>query len=133
MTARAGLKQLENWSKLKQLRRDNTEIIEGHLSKAGLPLWPKPDEADVTMLRYPVPTSHKSEVLKESRRQKLDIAAWYTSPVAPLQGDDLAKVDYKIGSCPKAENMIKQFVYLPTGLLFNEQSLENMLRIICDN
>jgi dTDP-4-amino-4,6-dideoxygalactose transaminase len=130
MTVRAGLKKLRNWPKLMQLRRENTEMTKEHLSKAGLPLWPKPDEADVTMLRYPVPTPHKSRTLKLAREQNLDIAAWYTSPVNPLQGDDLAKVDYEIGSCPKTEDMIEQLVYLPTGLALNRESLEDMIRII---
>lgn len=133
MTARAGLKQLEDWPKFKQLRQENTEMIEEHLSKAGLALWPKPDQADVTMLKYPVPTSHKSRTLKLAREQNLDIVGWYVSPVHPLQGNDLAKVDYHSGSCPKAEDMIKQFVYLPTGLTLNKQSLEAMVRIICNN
>jgi dTDP-4-amino-4,6-dideoxygalactose transaminase len=133
MMAKAGLKQLENWPKLKQLRRQNTEMIEEHLNKVGLGLWPKPDEADVTMLRYPVLTPHKSKIIRQARKQKLDISAWYISPVHPLQGDDLAKVDYHIGSCQKVEDMIKQLVYLPTGLTLNKQSLEAMVRIICNN
>ena len=133
MTAKAGLEQLENWPKLKQLRCEHTDMIEEHLSKAGLALWPKPAGADVTMLRYPVLTAHKSRVLELARAQKLDIAAWYTSPVHPLQGDNLAKVNYRVGSCQKAEEMIKQFVYLPTGLTLNKQKLEAMIRIICNN
>lgn len=133
MTAKAGLKQLENWPKLKQLRRKNTEMIEEHLSKLGISVWPKPDEADVTMLRYPVPTQHKSRVIELAHKQKLDIASWYESPVHPLKGNELAKVDYRIGSCQKAEDMIKRFVYLPTGLTLTKQKLEAMVRIICNN
>lgn len=133
MTVRAGLKQLRNWPKLKQLRRENTEIIEEHLSEAGLALWPRPDDSDVTMLRYPVYTAHKSRVLELALAQKLDITGWYTSPVNPLQRDDLAKVDYEIGSCPKAEDMIEQLVYLPTGLALKRESLEGMIRIICNS
>lgn len=131
MTAKAGLKQLENWPKLMQLRRKNTEMIEEHLSKAGLALWPKPAEADVTMLRYPVPTPEKARVISQARKQKLDIAGWYESPVHPLKGNELSKVDYKIGSCQKAEDMIKRFVYLPTGLTLNRHKLEAMMGIIC--
>jgi perosamine synthetase len=131
MTARAGLKQLEDWPNLNQLRRENSEIIEEHLSQAGVVLWPKPEEADVTMLRYPVPTSHKSRTLKLARERNLDITGWYASPVHPFQGDDLTKIDYHIGSCPQAEDMINQFVYLPTGSTLNKHNLEAMLRIIC--
>lgn len=133
MTAKAGLKQLENWPKLKQIRQQNTEMIEEHLRRVGLGLWPKPDEADVTMLRYPVVTRHKSKVIEQARNQKLDISGWYMSPIHPLQGNNLAKVDYNCGSCPKAEDMIKRLVYLPTGSTLNKQSLEAMVSIICNN
>lgn len=133
MTAKAGLKQLENWPKLKRLRRQNTEMIEEHFNKAGLPLWPKPIEADVTMLRYPTLTEHKSRTLNQARKQKLDAAGWYMSPVHPLQGNDLAKVDYHSGSCQKAENMISQLVHLPTGAGLKKQSLGAIMRIISQN
>jgi dTDP-4-amino-4,6-dideoxygalactose transaminase len=133
MMAKAGLAQLENWPKLKQLRRQNTEMIEEHFNKAGLPLWPRPDEADVTMLRYPVLTPHKSRIVKQARKQKLDVAGWYISPVHPFEGDALTKVDYHSGSCEKAEDMIRQLVHLPTGVTVNKQNLETMVRIICSN
>lgn len=130
MTAKAGLKQLANWPKLKQLRRQDTGMIEEYFSRAGLALWPKPDEADVTMLRYPVLTPHKSRIMERVRKQKLDVAGWYMSPVHPLQGDDLAKVNYHSGNCQRAEDMINRLVHLPTGLTLKKQSLEAMARII---
>lgn len=133
MTAKAGLKRLENWPKLKRLRRENTEMIEEYFSKAGLALWPKPDEADVTMLRYPILTPYKSRIVQHARKQKLDAAGWYMSPIHPLQGDDLAKIDYHSGSCQKVEDMISQLVHLPTGLGLNKQKLKAMVRIISQN
>lgn len=133
MTARAGLRQLEVWPKLKQTRRENTEMIEEHFRKAGLALWPRPDKAEVTMMRYPVSTGNKAGVLKQGSRQNLDIAGLFMTPVHPLQGDDLAKVDYQSGMCPKSESMLRQLVYLPTGLTFNKQNLEAMMKIICNN
>ena len=133
MTAKAGLKQLKNWPKLQHLRRQNTEMIEEHFSKSGLALWPKPPEADVTMLRYPILTTYKSRILEQAHKRKLDIAGWYMSPVHPLQGDDLAKVDYHRGACPRAEEMINQLIHLPTGPGFNKHNLEEMVKIISQN
>jgi len=133
MTSKVGIKQLKNWPKLKQLRNNNTKMIEDRLSKAGLPLWPKPDEADVTMLRYPVFTQNKSKLLNRARKCNLDIAGWYVSPVHPLKGDDLTRVDYREGSCQRSQDMIKQLVYLPTGFTLDRERLETMMSIICDN
>jgi dTDP-4-amino-4,6-dideoxygalactose transaminase len=133
MTAKAGLKQIENWSKLQQKRRRNTEMIEEHFNRVGLALWPKPDEADVTMLRYPILTTCKSKIVKQARKHKLDIAGWYMSPVHPLQGNNLTKVDYYQGCCPRTEKMISQLVHLPTGPGLNLHNMEEMVKIISQN
>ncbi|HIJ70830.1 MAG TPA: hypothetical protein HPP87_05635 [Planctomycetes bacterium] len=133
MTARAGLKQIENWSRLQEVRRQNTGLIEEYFSKAGLAHWPKPAKADITMLRYPILVSQKSEILNQARKRKLDIAGWYISPVHPLQKDDLVKVDYYPGSCPRAEKMIRQLVHLPTGPGLNMHNLEEMVKIVSQN
>jgi len=130
-TAKAGLKQLKNWYVLQEIRRKNTAMIEKYFDKAGLPLWPKQNEANVTMLRYPLLTQKKTEIVNQAGKQGLDIAGWYLSPVHPLQGDDLAKAGYHKGSCRKAEIMINQLIHLPTGPSLNEQRLEAMIEIIC--
>jgi dTDP-4-amino-4,6-dideoxygalactose transaminase len=106
-------------------------MIEEYFSKARLPLWPKPEQADITMLRYPLLARKKPEIVNQAGKQGLDIAGWYISPVHPLQGDDLAKVGYHKGSCPKAENAINQLVHLPTGSPLNNRRLEAMIKIIC--
>jgi dTDP-4-amino-4,6-dideoxygalactose transaminase len=133
MTANEGLKQLGNLPKLKNLRREHTAMIEEHLRQAGLPLWPRPEQSDITMLKYPVRTPHRWKILEQARKQGLRITGYFSSPVHPLQGEDLAKVDYKIGSCRKAEDMIEHHVYLPTGPLLNRQELGTMIELICSH
>jgi dTDP-4-amino-4,6-dideoxygalactose transaminase len=51
--AKAGLTQLENWPKLKQVRLQNIAMIEKSFSGAGLSLWPREPQAKITMMRYP--------------------------------------------------------------------------------
>jgi dTDP-4-amino-4,6-dideoxygalactose transaminase len=131
MTAKAGLKQLENWHVLKQIRLQNAAMIEDYFNKAGLSLWPKQSQANITMLRYPLLTKNKLEIVRQACKQGLDVAGWYISPVHPLVGDDLAKVDYGKGCCPKAESMIEQLIHLPTGASLNKPRLEAMMKIIC--
>lgn len=127
---RAGLSQLKKWPELQRLRRKNTDLIRERFLEAGLPLWPVPTEAEVTMLRYPILVPRKDEILEKARRAMLDIAGWYCTPVHPIQNDELTKVDYQLGSCSKAEEMIRRLVHIPTGLALNRRSLEAMTRII---
>jgi dTDP-4-amino-4,6-dideoxygalactose transaminase len=130
MTAKRGLKQLENWHKNQQIRLQNTAMIEEYFNKAGLPLWSKQPQANITMLRYPFLTHKKWEIIHQAGKCGLDIAGWYASPVHPLSGDDLAKVDYHQGCCLKVEDMIERLVHLPTGASLNKHRLEAMMKII---
>lgn len=128
--AKAALKQLENWPRLQQFRLRNTAMLEESFSDAGLSLWPKQPQANITMMRYPLRVYKKWEVVHRAGIRGLDIAGWYISPVHPLGGDDLAKVDYHTGSCPGAEGTIERLVHLPTGPSLNKHKLEAMMSII---
>ena len=130
MTAKAKLKQLQSWPKLHQIRLQNTAIIEESFGNAGLSLWPKQPQADITMLRYPLRTYKKWEIIHRAGTRGLDIAGWYFSPVHPLGGDDLTKVNYREGSCPAAEGTIGRLVHLPTGPSLNKHKLHAMMKII---
>jgi perosamine synthetase len=130
MTAKAKLKQLQSWPKLHQIRLQNTMMIEESFSNAGLSLWPKQPQADITMLRYPLRVYKKWEIIHRAGIRGLDIAGWYFSPVHPLGGDDLTKVNYCQGSCPISEGTIGRLVHLPTGPSFNERKLRAMMKII---
>jgi perosamine synthetase len=133
MTAKVGLKQLEKWHKNRQIRLHNTMMIEEYFNKAGLPLWPKLPQANITMLRYPLLARKKWEIIHQAGKCGLDIAGWYSSPVHPLYGKDLAKVDYRLGSCLKVEGMIERLVHLPTGASLNERRLNAMMKVITTN
>lgn len=130
MTAKAKLRQMDEWRKLQQLRRKNTAMIEEYFSKAGLSLWPRQPEANIAMMRYPLRVYKKWEIVRQAGIRGLDIAGWYVSPIHPLTGTDLAKVDYRIGSCPRAEGTIQRLVHLPTDASLNKRKLEAMIKIL---
>jgi perosamine synthetase len=130
MTAKAKLKQLENWHKLHQIRLQNTAMIEESFSNAGLSLWPKQPQANITMMRYPLRVYKKWEIIHRAGIRGLDIAGWYVSPVHPLGASDLAKVDYHEGICPRAEGTIERLVHLPTGASLNKHKLQAMMKIL---
>ena len=128
--AKAALKQLENWPRLHRLRLQNTAMIEEAFSDAGISLWPKQPQADITLMRYPLRVYKKWEIVHRAGIRGLDIAGWYVSPVHPLNDADLAKVDYRRGSCPRAESTIERLVHLPTNESLNKHKLQEMMKII---
>ncbi len=128
--AKAGLKQLRNWHKLQWLRLQNTAMIEKSFTNAGISLWPRQPQADITLMRYPLRIYKKWEIVHKGGVRGLDIAGWYSSPVHPLGADDLAKVDYHTGSCPRAEGTIERLVHLPTNESLNKHKLHAMMKIL---
>jgi dTDP-4-amino-4,6-dideoxygalactose transaminase len=128
--AKAALKQLQNWPRLHQLRLQNTAMIEKSFSDAGLSLWPKQPQANITLMRYPLRVYKKWEIVHRAGIRGLDIAGWYVSPVHPLNDNDLAKVDYHRGCCPTAEGTIERLVHLPTNESLNKHKLEAMMKIL---
>jgi perosamine synthetase len=136
MKAKAGLEQLQNQHKLQQIRLENTVMIEDAFYKAGLSICPRQPKAksskgaDMTLMRYPLRVYKKWEKVHQGGIRGLDIAGWYTSPIHPLTGDDLVKVNYKEGSCPRSEGTIERLVHLPTNEAMSKSKLESIIRII---
>jgi perosamine synthetase len=128
--AKADLTKLENWQKIKKIRIDNTAMIEKYFSEAGLTLCPREAEAKITLMRYPLRVYKKWQIVHKAGMRGLDIAGWYISPVHPLNDNDLAKVDYRRGSCPGSEGTIERLVHLPTGPSLNKHKLEAMMKIL---
>lgn len=130
MTAKVKLKQIESRHKLEQIRSQNITMIEESFSNAGLSLWPRQPQANITLMRYPLRTYKKWQIVQKGGVRGLDIAGWYVSPVHPLSDNDLAKVDYRRGCCVRAEGTIERLVHLPTGPSLNKPKLRAMMKIL---
>lgn len=126
----AGLARLKQWPQLQRLRRDNVAMICDAFTRAGLPLWPIPPEADCTLLRYPLLSARKTEILDQAHRRNLDIAGWYNSPVHPLPIPTLAQVDYRMGACPQSESFIARLLHIPTGAGLRRKTLDRIVSIL---
>jgi dTDP-4-amino-4,6-dideoxygalactose transaminase len=131
--ATAGLARLKRWPEVQRMRRETAGLIENAFQRAGLPLWPIPREADITLLRYPILSDYKKEILNQANRYKLDIAGWYNSPVHPLLGKNLSEVNYRMGDCPRSESLIPRLLHIPTGPRLSRKILERIIGILVLN
>jgi dTDP-4-amino-4,6-dideoxygalactose transaminase len=115
---------------LQQIRLENTAMIEDAFSDAGLSICPRQPKAKLSLMRYPLRVYKKWDKVHQGGICGLDIAGWYNSPIHPLTGDDLAKVDYKVGCCPRSEGTIERLIHLPTDSSLNKHKLEAMMRVL---
>lgn len=65
---------------------------------------------------FPVLVERKDDLLREARRQRIELVAWpLRTPIYPIEDDaELAAYGYQPGSCPVAEDIARRIVGLPT-------------------
>ncbi len=88
---------------------------------AGEPSW----------LRYPVYVENPKRMLSRMRRHSIFLGDWYQSVIMPC--DDLDKVKYKLGSCPKAEEISNHIVNLPTFPGLSQEEAKKVARLFLEN
>jgi perosamine synthetase len=93
----------------------------------GLHHIPIPEGVNPVFGRYPLVVDRKSAILEGAREAKVEVADFYATPVHPLQGMDLRRVNYEPGSCPEAELLSSRIVSLPTGPQVTPKQVERAI------
>ncbi|MEK7173395.1 MAG: DegT/DnrJ/EryC1/StrS family aminotransferase, partial [Patescibacteria group bacterium] len=86
---------------------------------------------DNIYLRYTICTDKAKFLIKQAKKQGIELGCWYDCPVAP-KDTNLDKVFYTLGSCPKAEKLAKQSVNLPTNIQTSEKDALRVIKVVKD-
>ncbi len=89
-----------------------------------------PDWAIPVYARYPLVTAHKREILVAAQKCRIELAAWYQTPIHPLLSNEWHRVNYVTGSCPNAERAAAEVVSLPTHRKVNPRGAAKMIEIL---
>jgi len=87
-------------------------------------------EVDAIFARYPLLSINKQDLLLKARKANVELAEWYATPVHPLLGKDLEKVQYKAGSCPNAEQRCLEVVTLPTHQMVTQRDIDRSINFL---
>jgi perosamine synthetase len=77
-------------------------------------------------LRFPILVENRDFVLEKFKKENIYLGDWYRCVLDPCF--DLKIFDYEIGSCPKAEEITKKIINLPT--LIEKKEAELIIRKI---
>ncbi|MFH1584718.1 MAG: peptidoglycan bridge formation glycyltransferase FemA/FemB family protein [Patescibacteria group bacterium] len=80
-------------------------------------------------LRVPVRHANAREVIRKAWSRNLLLGDWYTTPIAPYDTDS-KKMGYEWGSCPKAEELAKTTLNLPTHIRTSEKEAEEAVSFL---
>lgn len=74
---------------------------------------------DGIYLRYPMLVSNPKKIIDNAKKHGVLLGNWYHNTIDPV-GVDFDAIDYKPGSCPKAENVARHIINLPTLITLRE-------------
>jgi len=116
-------KKLENFN---NHRREIANFYYNELKDTTFELPLNLDDRKQTFLRFTIKHPKAREIIKKAWQKNLLIGDWYTSPIAP--GDTkLNKLQYQLGSCPKAEKLSRETFNLPTHINISQKEAEKII------
>jgi dTDP-4-amino-4,6-dideoxygalactose transaminase len=71
------------------------------------------ENVDISYSRFPILVKNKESILIEAKKDKVEIASFFDTPIHPLPEKELHLVDYEAGSCPNSEDLCKQLISFP--------------------
>jgi perosamine synthetase len=112
---------LNQLKKLERFNEKRKEIAKIYLEKFSLNFSGEP-----IFLRFPILIENRNFVLEKFKKENIYLGDWYRCVLDPCS--DLKIFDYEIGSCPKAEEITKKIINLPT--LIEKKEAELIIRKI---
>ncbi len=107
------LEKLKKVEEITEMQRRVANAYKAGISSNAVTPVAVPVEADTVYARYPLIASDKTELLRQARKARVELAQWYATPIHPLTKEQWSLVHYSAGSCPNAENMADALVSLP--------------------
>ncbi|MBU1120062.1 aminotransferase class I/II-fold pyridoxal phosphate-dependent enzyme [Patescibacteria group bacterium] len=84
------------------------------------------------LLRYPILLQNPILVMKALQNRQYICGRWYNTMVFPMH-ENLDKVGYVSGSCPKAEVLVKSILNLPTNIDLEDDEAIEIAKIVNEN
>mgnify|MGYP006287145611 CR=1 FL=1 len=126
------LKQFAKLGRFNDHRKKTADMYYKLLKDSSLELPFVPEQRDSVFLRFTVKSPKAHEIIKKAWKRNILLGDWYTSPIAP-DDTQLDKVGYEKGSCPKAEDLSKTMLNLPTHINIKEKEVMIIINFLKEN
>ena len=116
---------LNQFKKLERFNNHRKEIAGFYRQELKNTSFALPVETEQIYLRFTIKHQKAKEIIKKAWKSNLLIGDWYTNPVAP-HDTKLDKLQYNLGSCPKAEKLSKETLNLPTHINISKKEAKRI-------
>jgi len=117
---------LNQFKKLERFNEHRQEIANFYREQLKNTSFELPPETEQIYLRFTVKHQRAHEIIKKAWQENILIGDWYTSPIAP-HDTKLDKIGYEMGSCPKAEELSKITLNLPTHINISKEDARKII------
>ncbi|PIS39982.1 MAG: hypothetical protein COT32_02200 [Candidatus Nealsonbacteria bacterium CG08_land_8_20_14_0_20_36_22] len=121
------LNQFRKLEKFNQHRKKIADFYYENLKNSSF-ILPKKDNSIFLRFTAKHPKAHQI-IFEAWHKENILIGDWYTSAIAPYD-TKLDKVKYKLGSCPKAENLAKKTLNLPTHINISQKDAKKIVKFL---
>lgn len=120
------LNQFKKLDKFNNHRKEIAKFYFENLKNTSFKLPEIPNNQDHIFLRFTIKHPKAHQIIKKAWQNNLLIGDWYTTPIAP-HDTKLDKLEYKLGSCPKAERLSKETLNLPTHINISKKEAQKIV------
>lgn len=120
------LNQFKKLEKFNNHRKEIADFYYQELKNTDFELVGEHEGRKNIFLRFFVKHQNAHQIIKAAWQKNLLIGDWYTTPIAP-HDTRLEKMEYKIGSCPKAEKLAKETLNLPTHINISKKDAQKIV------
>jgi len=125
---------LNQFKKLERFNNHRREIAEFYRNKLKefSSSFELPLDSKQIYLRFTLKHPKALEIIRKAWQKNLLIGDWYTTPIAPCD-TKLDKLQYKLGSCPKAEKLAKITLNLPTHINISQKEAQKIVDFLSES
>lgn len=130
--ATLALNQFQKLERFNFHRREIAKIYEENLKESAfvLPFSTNKEQKEIIFMRYPVLVSDSERILKEFRKKRILLNdGWRKISIVP-PGNDIKKMGYILGSCPKAEEVASKILNLPTHINLSKEKAKEIVDLL---
>ena len=120
------LNQFRKLDRFNQHRRKIAEFYIRELSNTKYQIQDTRYKEGNIFLRFTIKHPDAHQIIKQAWNKNILLGDWYTTPIAP-HDTKLDKVNYEMGSCPKAENLAKLSLNLPTHINISQKEAKKIV------
>jgi dTDP-4-amino-4,6-dideoxygalactose transaminase len=127
--ASLALNQFKRLDKFNEYRRGIAEFYYENLKDSKFELPPEFEYGKQIFLRFTIKHQKAHQIIRKAWQKNLLIGDWYDKIIAP-RDTKLDKMEYKMGSCKKAEKLAEETFNLPTHINISKQDAEKIIQFL---